>query len=96
MKRQSYSNSYLIDIYGWFVYEDNLISRRYPESKKALITAPITVKVLMALADDELAVGKNYPRNGEWIDITMRKINPTQLMIETLFDNTEDYAESNL
>ncbi|GKC03123.1 hypothetical protein Tco_0994733, partial [Tanacetum coccineum] len=113
-----------------FVYEDNLILRRYPESKKALITAPsITpistaffsnnvvqdfqensddespkpfqsknkglvaetfdwdeeevyddeemtqVKVLMALANDELAVGKNHARNGEWIDITMRKVN---------------------
>ncbi|GJZ46227.1 hypothetical protein Tco_0593823 [Tanacetum coccineum] len=31
------------------------------------------VKVLMALADDELLVGKNHARNGEWIDITMRK-----------------------
>ncbi|GJU90820.1 hypothetical protein Tco_1303243 [Tanacetum coccineum] len=30
------------------------------------------VKVLMALADDELTVGKDYTRNGEWIDITMR------------------------
>ncbi|GJW23602.1 retrovirus-related pol polyprotein from transposon TNT 1-94 [Tanacetum coccineum] len=32
------------------------------------------VKVLMALADDELTVGKNHARNGEWIDITMRKV----------------------
>ncbi|GKC71030.1 hypothetical protein Tco_1116913 [Tanacetum coccineum] len=31
------------------------------------------VKVLMALADDELLVGKNHACNGEWIDITMRK-----------------------
>ncbi|GJZ69994.1 hypothetical protein Tco_0633544 [Tanacetum coccineum] len=31
------------------------------------------VKVLMALADDELSVGKNHARNGEWIDITMKK-----------------------
>ncbi|GKE30714.1 hypothetical protein Tco_1446098, partial [Tanacetum coccineum] len=31
------------------------------------------VKVLMALADDELAIGKNHARNGERIDITMRK-----------------------
>ncbi|GJU25598.1 hypothetical protein Tco_1164219 [Tanacetum coccineum] len=28
------------DIYRWFVYEDNLISRRYSDTKKALITAP--------------------------------------------------------
>ncbi|GJV06636.1 retrovirus-related pol polyprotein from transposon TNT 1-94 [Tanacetum coccineum] len=33
------------------------------------------VKVLMALADDELSVGKNHDRNGEWIDITMKKVN---------------------
>ncbi|GKC63845.1 hypothetical protein Tco_1096443 [Tanacetum coccineum] len=31
------------------------------------------VKVLMALANDELNVGKNHARNGKWIDITMRK-----------------------
>nr|GEW03407.1 hypothetical protein [Tanacetum cinerariifolium] len=31
------------------------------------------VKVLMALADDELAFGKNQIRNSEWINITMRK-----------------------
>ncbi|GJY26302.1 hypothetical protein Tco_0401028 [Tanacetum coccineum] len=29
----------------------------------------------MALADDELTVGKNHARNGEWINITMRKVN---------------------
>ncbi|GJT30796.1 hypothetical protein Tco_0911071 [Tanacetum coccineum] len=32
------------------------------------------VNVLMALADDELVVVKNHARNGEWIDITMRKV----------------------
>nr|GEV32767.1 hypothetical protein [Tanacetum cinerariifolium] len=31
------------------------------------------VKVLMSLGDDELTVGKNHARNGEWVDITMRK-----------------------
>nr|GEY41546.1 retrovirus-related Pol polyprotein from transposon TNT 1-94 [Tanacetum cinerariifolium] len=31
------------------------------------------VKVLMALADDELTVGKSHARNGEWVDITIRK-----------------------
>ncbi|GKD01099.1 hypothetical protein Tco_1171373, partial [Tanacetum coccineum] len=31
------------------------------------------VKVLMALVDDELLVGKNHARNGEWINITMKK-----------------------
>nr|GEU99526.1 retrovirus-related Pol polyprotein from transposon TNT 1-94 [Tanacetum cinerariifolium] len=33
------------------------------------------VKVLMALADDELTVRKNHACNGEWVDITMRKVN---------------------
>ncbi|GJT68743.1 retrovirus-related pol polyprotein from transposon TNT 1-94 [Tanacetum coccineum] len=33
------------------------------------------VKVLIALADDELTVGKNHAHNGEWIDITTRKVN---------------------
>ncbi|GKB44429.1 hypothetical protein Tco_0889371 [Tanacetum coccineum] len=36
----------------------------------------VQVKVLMALADDELAMGKNHARNGEWIGITMRKPSP--------------------
>nr|GEU42042.1 putative reverse transcriptase domain, ribonuclease H-like domain, aspartic peptidase domain protein [Tanacetum cinerariifolium] len=31
------------------------------------------LEVLMALGNDELAAGKNDARNGEWIDITMRK-----------------------
>ncbi|GJV80146.1 retrovirus-related pol polyprotein from transposon TNT 1-94 [Tanacetum coccineum] len=33
------------------------------------------VQVLMALVDDELSVGNNHARNGEWIDITMKKLN---------------------
>nr|GEZ11151.1 retrovirus-related Pol polyprotein from transposon TNT 1-94 [Tanacetum cinerariifolium] len=33
------------------------------------------VKVLMALADDEFTIRKNHARNGEWIDIIMRKLN---------------------
>ncbi|GJU30911.1 hypothetical protein Tco_1174500 [Tanacetum coccineum] len=162
----------LADIYGRFVYKENLISKRFPETKKALITGPsadmrtmsnsslvsngfqpkftpkliqssqqtqssqnepkiqkdykaeykkmkaklalleaspstsqspkpflsknkglvaetfdwdeekvsddeeiIQVKVLMALANGELPVGKNHAMNGEWIDITMRKVN---------------------
>nr|GEU61407.1 hypothetical protein [Tanacetum cinerariifolium] len=28
----------------------------------------------MALADDELTVGKSHARNGEWVDITIRKL----------------------
>nr|GEU88146.1 hypothetical protein [Tanacetum cinerariifolium] len=33
------------------------------------------VKVLMALADDELTVRKSHARNGEWVYITTRKLN---------------------
>ncbi|GJX67202.1 hypothetical protein Tco_0302929 [Tanacetum coccineum] len=33
------------------------------------------VQVLMALADDGLFVGKNHVRNGEWININIKKIN---------------------
>ncbi|GKA31413.1 hypothetical protein Tco_0717718 [Tanacetum coccineum] len=89
----------LADIYGRFVYEDNLIQRRYSDTKKALISTPsiieistaffsnndeeevfdeeevTRVKVLMALADDELTIGKSHARNDEWVDITIRKLN---------------------
>ncbi|GJY26195.1 retrovirus-related pol polyprotein from transposon TNT 1-94 [Tanacetum coccineum] len=40
------------------------------------------VKVLMALADDELTVGKSHARNGEWVDITIRKVNTLLSMDE--------------
>ncbi|GKD87872.1 putative ribonuclease H-like domain-containing protein, partial [Tanacetum coccineum] len=33
------------------------------------------VKVLMALNDDEFIVGKSHACNGEWVDITIRKVN---------------------
>ncbi|GJV51251.1 retrovirus-related pol polyprotein from transposon TNT 1-94 [Tanacetum coccineum] len=147
----------LADIYGRFVYEDNLIQRRYSDTKTALITTPSStlistaffsnnviqdfqensddevdersseeylrdldieyherallanrknnkglvaetfdwdkeevsdeeevtqVKVLMALADDELTVGKSHARNGEWVDITIRKVNTLLSMDE--------------
>ncbi|GKD07083.1 hypothetical protein Tco_1186768 [Tanacetum coccineum] len=40
-------------------------------SKKILMT-----RVLMALSDEEnLTVGKNHARNGEWVNFTMRKVN---------------------
>ncbi|GJX13988.1 hypothetical protein Tco_0205746 [Tanacetum coccineum] len=83
----------LADIYGRFVYEDNLIQRRISKKilmirkMKGLSLKPLIgddeevsdveevtqVKVLMALADDELTVGKSHARNGEWVDITIRK-----------------------
>ncbi|GJS00631.1 hypothetical protein Tco_0317139 [Tanacetum coccineum] len=40
------------------------------------------VNVLMALPDDELTVEKNHARNGEWIDITMKKVNTLLSMDE--------------
>nr|GEW32273.1 retrovirus-related Pol polyprotein from transposon TNT 1-94 [Tanacetum cinerariifolium] len=38
----------LIDIYGMFVYEDNLIQRRYSNTKKALITTPSSTTISTA------------------------------------------------
>nr|GEW98543.1 hypothetical protein [Tanacetum cinerariifolium] len=40
------------------------------------------VKVPMALADDELTVGKSHARNGEWVDITIGKVNTLLSMDE--------------
>nr|GEW55750.1 retrovirus-related Pol polyprotein from transposon TNT 1-94 [Tanacetum cinerariifolium] len=42
------------------------------------------VKVLIALADDELTVEKSHARNGEWIDITIRKSQAVNESLETL------------
>ncbi|GJX62071.1 hypothetical protein Tco_0294971 [Tanacetum coccineum] len=39
----------LADIYGRFVYEDNLIQRRYYDTKKALITTPSITPISTAL-----------------------------------------------
>ncbi|GJS54617.1 hypothetical protein Tco_0627979 [Tanacetum coccineum] len=38
----------LADIYGRFVYEDNLIQRRYSDTKKALITTPSNTAIFTA------------------------------------------------
>ncbi|GJW15297.1 retrovirus-related pol polyprotein from transposon TNT 1-94 [Tanacetum coccineum] len=38
----------LTDIYGRFVYEDNLIQRRYSDTKKALITTPSSTPISTA------------------------------------------------
>ncbi|GJZ88239.1 hypothetical protein Tco_0660021 [Tanacetum coccineum] len=50
------------------------------------------VKVLMALADDELTVGKSHARNGEWFDITMRKkkVLGGELLIESSSKKNEN------
>ncbi|GJZ34880.1 hypothetical protein Tco_0580697 [Tanacetum coccineum] len=44
----------LADIYRRFVYEDNLILRRYPESKKATITAPSTTPISTAFFSNNI------------------------------------------
>ncbi|GKE28278.1 hypothetical protein Tco_1443662, partial [Tanacetum coccineum] len=45
----------------------------------------------MALADDELFVGKNHARNGEWIDITIKKVNILLFMNED--SNWQNYLK---
>ncbi|GJS29480.1 hypothetical protein Tco_0490100 [Tanacetum coccineum] len=49
------------------------------------------VKVLMALADDELTVGKSHAHNGEWVDITIRKVNTLLSMDE--HDDWQNYLK---
>ncbi|GJZ20687.1 hypothetical protein Tco_0557277, partial [Tanacetum coccineum] len=44
------------------------------------------VKALMALADDELSVGKNNARNGKWIGITMKNLQVASPSSEMLID----------
>ncbi|GJY17349.1 retrovirus-related pol polyprotein from transposon TNT 1-94 [Tanacetum coccineum] len=67
------------------VQKDYKAKYKKMKAKMALLEALVSdyeeethVKVLMALADDELSMGKNHPRNDEWIDITMKKasVNP--------------------
>ncbi|GKF46949.1 hypothetical protein Tco_0136751, partial [Tanacetum coccineum] len=42
---------------------------------KAKLALLSSVKVLMALADDEnVAVGKESAKNGEWVNISIRKV----------------------
>ncbi|GJV40190.1 retrovirus-related pol polyprotein from transposon TNT 1-94, partial [Tanacetum coccineum] len=53
-----------------------LVAKTFNWDKEEVFDEEVTqFKVLMALADDELTVGKNHARNGEWVDITMRKVN---------------------
>ncbi|GJU21207.1 hypothetical protein Tco_1154549 [Tanacetum coccineum] len=137
----------LADIYGRFVYEDNLIQRRYSDTKKALIATPLTTTISTAFfstnviqdfqenSDDEVDesssfqpkftpkliqsssnsnsqadpkfqkdykaeykkmkaklallegsplthVGKESCRNGEWVDIIIKKVNTLLSMDE--------------
>nr|GEU70557.1 retrovirus-related Pol polyprotein from transposon TNT 1-94 [Tanacetum cinerariifolium] len=52
------------------------------------------VKVLMALADDELTVGKSHARNGEWVDIAIRKMYIASLRSENYKDQPYQYPSS--
>ncbi|GKB52022.1 hypothetical protein Tco_0902775 [Tanacetum coccineum] len=69
-ERALLANSKFVETIDWDVEE---------VSDKEEVTQ---VKVLMALADDELTVGKSHARNGEWVDITMRKVNTLLFMDE--------------
>ncbi|GJZ23596.1 retrovirus-related pol polyprotein from transposon TNT 1-94 [Tanacetum coccineum] len=60
--------------------EDYMAEYKKMKAKLALLEEKVfdeeevtQVKQLMALADDELTVGKSHARNGEWVDITIRK-----------------------
>ncbi|GKE41509.1 hypothetical protein Tco_1468793 [Tanacetum coccineum] len=50
--------------------------------RKKFLMRNTQVKVPMALADDKLTVGKSHARNGEWVDITMKKVNTLLSMDE--------------
>nr|GEW49031.1 alpha/beta hydrolases superfamily protein [Tanacetum cinerariifolium] len=52
------------------------------------------VKVLMALANDDLTVGKNHAQNGECVDITMRKVNTLPSMDEDA--DWQNYLKKNM
>ncbi|GKD42191.1 hypothetical protein Tco_1266836 [Tanacetum coccineum] len=51
----------LVDIYGRFVYEDNLIQRRYSDTKKALITTPSTTVISTAFFSNNVL--QNFQEN---------------------------------
>ncbi|GKB24225.1 hypothetical protein Tco_0863626 [Tanacetum coccineum] len=72
----------LADIYGRFDFQENSDDK---DEEEVLDDEEETqVKDLTALADYELSVGKNHARNGEWIDITMKKVNILLSMDENL------------
>ncbi|GJR34533.1 hypothetical protein Tco_1210217 [Tanacetum coccineum] len=62
-KKVSKSKGLVAEIYNWD--EEDVSSN----------DAEVQVKVPTALDDDELIVSINHARNGEWFDITMRKVN---------------------
>ncbi|GKD19115.1 hypothetical protein Tco_1208273 [Tanacetum coccineum] len=56
------------------------------------------VKVLMDLVDDELSVGNNHARNGEWINITMKdeKVNSFQKIQESKHVTSQSESSNSL
>ncbi|GJS91603.1 hypothetical protein Tco_0774239 [Tanacetum coccineum] len=52
------------------------------------------VKVLMALADDELTVGNNHARNDEWVDITIITSLESTEILNTPESSKDSEAES--
>ncbi|GKA68613.1 retrovirus-related pol polyprotein from transposon TNT 1-94, partial [Tanacetum coccineum] len=69
--------------------KDYMAEYKKMKAKLALLEAKVSddeevtqVKVLMALADDELTIGNSHARNGEWVDITIRKVNTLLSMDE--------------
>ncbi|GKE34084.1 hypothetical protein Tco_1453406 [Tanacetum coccineum] len=76
--------SYKSPVIGYSSVSKGLVAETFDwdEEEVSDDEAVTQVKVLMALADDELTVGKNHARNGEWIDITMRKrLNPDSKLL---------------
>ncbi|GKB86606.1 retrovirus-related pol polyprotein from transposon TNT 1-94 [Tanacetum coccineum] len=51
------------DIYGRFVYEDNLIQRRYLDTKKALITTPSSTAIFTAFFSNNVI--QNFQENSD-------------------------------
>ncbi|GJX21696.1 hypothetical protein Tco_0226141 [Tanacetum coccineum] len=86
------------------VQKDYKAEYKKMKAKVALLEAKVSddeevtqVKVLMALADDELTVGKSHARNGEWVDITIRKVNTLLSMDEDAdWQNYLNYINTDL
>nr|GEX74251.1 retrovirus-related Pol polyprotein from transposon TNT 1-94 [Tanacetum cinerariifolium] len=57
-------------------------SKRFIKRRNNFLGRSHYVKVLMTLAHNELTVRKSHARNGEWVDITIRKVNTLLFMDE--------------
>ncbi|GJS75739.1 hypothetical protein Tco_0725620 [Tanacetum coccineum] len=70
----------LADIYGMFDFQENYddeVDERSSEEYLRDLDIEFHERALLAnsKSDDGLTVGKNHACNGEWIDITIRKVN---------------------